>query len=349
LFYWIYFFRKLANYSPNKPTKQNIPPFSILICVKNDLSNVIENIDTWVSQNSNQKEILIIDDFSGINLKQFIEKMKLEKGSLSYYKVKTNLPGKKQAIKEGLSFSRYNWSLLTDADCKPIGNNWAQLMLSTALDNNKSVVLGYSPYKVPSKSLLFLWIHFEAWLTGLLYLSFSLRGLPYMGVGRNLLYDKAIVSNEALIKNTDLISGDDDLLISQISNATNTTICIDPESFCYTSPKTSWSSYFNQKLRHYSTASRYKFKHQLLLSTFSISQFVFYLFFFLCIFNDVWEISLTCYLVRLLIIMPIVLKNIDKLKAKFSIFHFLFLDFFLSLYYLFFSLSFLWPKSKKWQ
>ena len=323
LFYWIYFFRQVANYSPNNSSGQNITPFSILICVKNDLSSVIENIDSWVSQNSNQKEILIIDDFSCIEFKHFIEKEMLKKQNLSYYKVKTNLPGKKQAIKEGLSLSRYNWTLLTDADCQPNSNNWAQLMLSTALENNKSIVLGYSPYRVTSKSLLFLWIHFEAWLTGLLYLSFSLKGLPYMGVGRNLLYNKAIVSDEALIKNTDIISGDDDLLISQISNATNTTICIEPESFCYTSPKTSWSTYFSQKLRHFSTASRYKFKHQVLLSTFSISQFIFYLFLILCVFNDAWEVSLICYSVRLFIIMPIVLKNIKKLKAEFSIFQFL--------------------------
>lgn len=339
----------MAFYNSNKLLKSDFPPLSILICVKNDLPNIKKNLETWVSQGFDRKEILIIDDFSGKELKHFIDKMKLKKGSLSYYKVRTNLPGKKQAIKEGLSFSRYKWVLLTDADCQPVSNNWASLMMSKAVDGDKSIVLGYSPYSVPTKALLFLWIHFEAWLSGVLYLSFAARGIPYMGVGRNLLYNKTIISDFDLSKNNDIISGDDDLLISQISHGKNTTICIEPDSFCYTSPKSSWTEYFNQKLRHYSTASRYKLKHQVLLSLFSFSQVTFY---FLLI-NEIafgnWITGMFFYLLRMIFVLPIAFRNIKKLKAEFSIFHFLIFDVLLVLYYMLFSVTFIFPKAKNWR
>jgi len=347
--YWVYFFKKLANYNPNTPQEHDFPQLSILICVKNDLSNIKTNLNTWLSQRLDHKEILIVDDFSGIELKQFIDKMKLKKGSLSYCKVKTNLPGKKQAIKEGLSFSRYNWILHTDADCHPVSNNWAAHMLSASDQGDKSIILGYSPYSVPQKSFLFFWIHFEAWLTGLLYLSFALRGLPYMGVGRNLLYNKTTISDEALSKNTDIASGDDDLLISQISHAKNTSICIHPDSFCYSIPKASWTSYFKQKLRHYSTASRYKFKHQFLLSLFSLSQIVFFISLCLSFVIGDWILATIFYSIRLVIILPIALKVISKLRAEFTIIHFVFFDLVLAVYYLVFSFSFLLPKPKSWQ
>ena len=301
-----------------------------------------------MSQGLDQKEILIIDDFSGIETALFIKKMKEQKGSLSYYKVKTNLPGKKQALKEGLSVARFNFVLLTDADCSPKSNNWAKLMTSATLGGRFDVILGYSPYSVLKKTWLNLWIHFEAWMTGVLYLSFCLRGLPYMGVGRNLLYNKSILPPSALTEIKTTPSGDDDLLISQISTVKNTSICIDPNSFCYTYPSPSWSSYFKQKKRHYSTATHYKIKHQLLLGTFSLSQILFFVLSFLAILNNSVWIPIVLYIIRVLIITFIGSKLMRLLKAEFSKTHLLLFDILLSIYYVLFSFTFLFPKQKEW-
>jgi len=289
VFFWVYFFQKLAKFRQNKPLNHQSIPITVLVCVKNDLHHL------------------------------------------------------------RLSFSRYNWVLLTDADCQAFSDKWAKTMISSAIDHQKSIVLGYSPYAIPVKSTLFMWIHFEAWITGLLYLSFCLRGLPYMGVGRNLLYDKRLITEKVLAKNKDIISGDDDLLISQISNPNNTTICIDPNSFVYSSPEKSWSSYFNQKLRHYTTASRYKFKHKFLLTLFSLSQIAFYIFIILSLLNGDILLGLVCYISRIIIVLPIVQKNIKQLKAEFTLSYFLLLDVMLSFYYIIFSFSFILPKFNRWK
>lgn len=343
----MFFFKKLAKFTDNNNIIKPTEPLSILICTKNDLESLKKNIHSWLNQRINQKQVMIVDDFSGIETEQFINSLKDSKECMSYHKVKTNLPGKKQALKEGLSATRYKWTLLTDADCSPKSEDWAALMLGTALQQNKSIVLGYSPYNVTENSWLQLWVHFEAWLTGMLYLSFCLKGIPYMGVGRNLLYDKTIVPSDILSRFNDIASGDDDLLINHISRSYNTTICIKKDSFCYTVPPSSWNGYFKQKLRHYTTSTKYKFKHKLLLALFSISIIIFYLSLIPLLFFSL-KIALITYIGFWILVGPVLIKIMHNLEAKFNYFHLFFFHFALCIYYTLFAFTFLFPKRREW-
>jgi len=60
------------------------------------------------------------------------------------------------------------------------------------------------------------------------------------------------------LKGSHLASGDDDLMINALANGQNTSICIHPESFMYSNPKTSLRSFLTQKTRHISTSVYYK-------------------------------------------------------------------------------------------
>ncbi|MBT8232875.1 MAG: glycosyltransferase [Saprospiraceae bacterium] len=347
LFYWLFFFSKLAIYKDISTPFRSNNGVSVVVCAKNDLNYIRNNMPKWLDQQGISHELLIVDDFSGIETQHFIEKMKAIHGCLSYYKVKTNLPGKKQALQEGMSVSSYSDILLTDADCEPNSNYWAKNMSSVAYSHKADIVLGYSPYKIIKKNLLHKWIHFEGWLTGVLYLSFALKGLPYMGVGRNLFYKKSIIPSSVFDDNNHVASGDDDLLINKLSNSKNTAICIHPDSFCTTMPKDTWKAYYAQKSRHYSTASFYKWHHKILLGVFSISLVLFYFLLIINMFTNP-KMSLLIYLLRIVIMIPISFKLIKKLEGQFSLFELLIFDFLLFLYYLIFSFSVFIPNKKTW-
>ena len=71
-------------------------------------------------------------------------------------------------------------------------------------------------------------------------------------------------------------SGDDDLFINQVATDTNTAICFSKDSFTTSKPKATFKDWYNQKRRHISTASHYKFKHKFMLGLFYFSQIFFW-------------------------------------------------------------------------
>jgi hypothetical protein len=107
-------------------------------------------------------------------------------------------------------------------------------MIQTISNAETEIVLAYGPYR-SYPTLLNTWIRFETLLTAIQYFSAALWGMPYMGVGRNLLIKKSIwLSNlYALEKNSDLMSGDDDLMVNAAANKKNTVICLEKESFVF--------------------------------------------------------------------------------------------------------------------
>ena len=55
-----------------------------------------------------------------------------------------------------------------------------------------------------------------------------------------------------------LTGGDDDLLVNAAANGRNTRVCLTPESWVYSAPKTSWRAYVRQKRRHLSVGVAYR-------------------------------------------------------------------------------------------
>ena len=336
-------FQKLVNYIPTS-YEVNHSDLTILICAKNEETNLKHLIPKLIHQS--QAMILVVDDFSDDNTISILSAYANEYTRFDYITASKNIKGKKQALMDGLSQVKTDWVLLTDADCVPVSDQWSQKMLSVA--KGKDLVLGFSPY-LKTKGFLNRWIRYEAVLTAIQYFSYSLVGKTYMGVGRNLLYAKSAVhSGRQLLKNIDLPSGDDDLLVNAIANDQNVAIQLDPDSWVYSEPKNSWKSYIRQKRRHHTVASRYKKNHQVYLLLFSISWIFLYIsiVYFFVIGNHLYAILLL--VPRLITTYFSVLKLFPKLGLKDSIAHWWYLDPITAFYFLFFSIFAILPKKETW-
>jgi hypothetical protein len=149
--------------------------------------------------------------------------------------------------------------LTTDADCRPVDNQWIKQM-TTQLTADRSVVLGVSPYYY-YKGLLNAFIRYETLQTAVQYLSFTLAKIPFMGVGRNLMFRKELFwKTNGYARHADLLSGDDDLFINEATNSTNVAISVEKETQVYSEPKRTFSDWVIQKKRHLSVGKRYKVK-----------------------------------------------------------------------------------------
>ena len=316
-----------------------------MICAKDELQNLKELLPKLQQQKDNF-DLLVVDDFSKDDTISYLSTSVNEYPNLSFKNSSKNIPGKKQALMDGLKSIEEGLILLTDADCRPASNSWTQLMVSAL--GKKDIVLGFSPYK-KEKGFLNHWIRYEAILTAIQYLSFALNGRPYMGVGRNLLYRKSLVEEGKLLNDKmHLASGDDDLLVNSLANSSNCAIQIDPASWVYSEAKSTWFEYFMQKKRHVSTASSYKKADQVLLLLFSLSWIAFYVMLTIVFVKGYWLAGLALLLLRWISTYITVIPLFKKLDGKESISHWWYLDPLTALYFLFFSIFAIIPQKNKW-
>ena len=177
---------------------------------------------------------------------------------------------KKYALTLGIKSAKYEWLLLTDADCRPNSKDWISA-IARHFSTDTQFVIGFSPYE-KKPGFLNAFIRFETLITGMQYISFGLLGSPYMGVGRNLAYRRSKFLDVKGFNNfTKITGGDDDLFVNQHAKKTNAEICIDEDSIVTSFPKTTFRSFFDQKIRHLSVGKYYRFGHRLLLGTYILS------------------------------------------------------------------------------
>lgn len=308
--FWIFIFSKIAFLSPFQPTLTHFPGVSIIICVKNEAENISSLIQLILDQNYHEFELIIIDDHSQDQTWEIISDYTFKNPKIRVYK--NPKVGKKPGIIFGIDQAKNSWLLFTDGDCTPSHKSWIQSMVEHASES-KIIVLGYAPY-FKANGWLNKLIRFECVFNTIQSFSGVLLGIPYMGVGRNLLYHRSI--SDPLKMRLDLAFGDDDLLVNQQATSKNTTFATPVNSFVYTHAQKSWSSYFDQKRRHFSSSLYYNLRSKLFISIFFISFFLFYFTLIILFMNEYVWLTFSLYLIKIIISWSIYSKCSNNWNEK---------------------------------
>ena len=259
-------------------------PVSIIICAWNELSGLKKILPQLYIQAHASFEIIVVDDRSTDGTYEFLIDERRKHDNLRIVRIDwtpDHLNSKKYALTLGLKAARNNLVLLTDADCYPNSIHWIKTMTSY-FDRNTDFILGYSQY-VKEPGMLNLFIRYETLQTAILYFSSAIGRDPYMGVGRNLAYKKDIFFDSKGFKGYyQIVGGDDDLFVNKHADTRNTKSVLDPEAIVYSSPKTSFSDFFKQKIRHLSVSKYYRLRHRIKLGVFTISKLLFWISFIWC-------------------------------------------------------------------
>jgi glycosyltransferase involved in cell wall biosynthesis len=339
LFYYLYFFRRLAFFKPPVHDSYQEQPVSVVVCARDEAANLADNLPGILVQNyRTTHEVVLVNDNSQDETRYLLEGLHKQFRHLNVVELKQEaklIPGKKFPLSMGIKSAKHEVVLLTDADCVPASEFWIQKMQEPFREGIE-IVLGYGAYH-KKKGFLNKLIRFETFHTAIQYLSYALAGTPYMGVGRNLAYKKGLFYRlKGFSSHNHIPGGDDDLFINMAANAHNTAIVIDPDSHTLSKPHRNFAGWFRQKTRHYSVAKFYKPAHRFLLSLYSISQFLFYPLFVASMFFCDWRIVLGIFLVRMLVQGIIYFKAMKKLNEKDLFPWFLFFDICLFLFYIIF-------------
>lgn len=275
-FYFFYYFNPIK-LTPSEPITA-FPPVSIIISARNSVLKLEDNIQHWLTQDYPNFEVVIIDDRSSDETAYFLVKTAEKEPLLKYVLLDPDViknGSKKLALTLGIKKAKNNYFLLTDADCIPSSDQWLKHM-ATGFTHKKDIVLGVSPVNT-KKSFLGRLTQYENLLTAMQYLGMSIKGKPYMGVGRNLAYTRGIYDSVGgFSKHHHLPAGDDDLFVQEASNANNTVVCIQPESYVNTEGPKNWKEYWKQKMRHLWIGKQYRSDVKTSLAWLPISQLLFW-------------------------------------------------------------------------
>ncbi|MCB0515886.1 MAG: glycosyltransferase [Chitinophagales bacterium] len=252
--------------------KNTALPLSVIICARNEAHNLQENLPAILTQDYPNFEVIVVNDRSKDTSAQVLATLEKKFPHLKIIQLspseKTTHLGKKNALWEGLQAANKDFVVVTDADCKPASGIWLQLLAKKL--SPQHIVLGFSPYyKEPS--IVNAWVQYETALTALQYGGFAQRNCAYMGVGRNMAYDKNIALQSSVFSDyAQKLSGDDDLLVAHFANKKAVNLSTEAAAFTFSQAPDSFYAWLIQKKRHLSSAQNYPFRISALLSIFAL-------------------------------------------------------------------------------
>lgn len=248
LLYFFLFFIRLAFYKVKEERTNENLPISVIICAKNERDNLLQFLPEFLNQDYPTFEVIVVNDHSVDDTEDVLKAFTMQYKQLKVVNVPDNdrfYGSKKFALTLGIKAAQYEHVLLSDADCKPASRNWIKWMSNYAA--KKKIILGFGAYE-KQKGLLNKLIRFETFFTAIQYLSFTLSKIPYMGVGRNLAYEKELFfKNKGFSTHQHILSGDDDLFINEVANKYNTQIVIHSEAHTVSIPKPTFKLWVRQK------------------------------------------------------------------------------------------------------
>ena len=278
LFYYLYFYSRIAFHKPDKLTN-DIEPVSIIICAKNEAENLEKFLPSILSQDFAQFEVIVVNDCSMDDTEMLLAQMRQKFPKLRFTSIVEDEKfkhGKKLAATVGIKSAKHNNIVFIDADCYPETDRWLYSM-QQGFGWGKEIVLGYGGYE-ERKGFLNKFIRFDCMFVAINYLSFAKAHIPYMGIGRNLAYKKTLFfKNKGFATHYELNSGDDDLFVNETATKKNTIIVLDENSIVRTIPKMTFKELYLQKKRHLTTSDRYKYKHQFLLTLEPLTRFLYFI------------------------------------------------------------------------
>jgi cellulose synthase/poly-beta-1,6-N-acetylglucosamine synthase-like glycosyltransferase len=352
LFYFAFYFSRLAFYKPKQKEFIRTNAVSVIICARDEAANIAKNLPGILVQDyKSTHEVIIVNDNSFDETKYLLEEIKKEFKQLQVIELTQEakmIPGKKFPLSIGIKTAKHEILLLTDADCVPASEHWIDSM-QAVYDDDTEIVLGYGAY-FKKKGLLNKLIRWETFHSALQYMSYAIARKTYMGVGRNLSYKKAIFyRHKGFTAHNHIPGGDDDLFINMAATKNNVKINIDKNSFTFSEPPQTFTKWKTQKNRHYSTSKYYKGIHKFLLGLYAFSQFLFFpLLIAACIFYN-WQFALIAY-VPLLILTTIVYAKVSKKLDEKDLFpYFLFFEIWMFFYYLIFATSLFKKPKPTWK
>lgn len=318
--------------------------FSVIISSKNEELNLLNFIKSIkkLNYNKNNYEIIFVDDNSTDNTKKLIlNEIKYLENATYILAEKKLYSGKKGALDLGIKKARFNYIVITDADCV-VQPYWLD-EINILINKNVEFIIGLSPFYLNNNFINKLSC-FENLRTNLMIIFSTKIKLPYTAVARNLCFRKDFyIDIGGFDKLQDTLSGDDDLLLREaINKKLKINVLYSKDSLVYSFTKNNFKEYLNQKLRHTSTSYHYTFKQSIFPAVWHVINLIMFISPIFSIINWFYFIP---FFIKLAIDILIIKINQNKFNYKFTFLEIIYLQIVYELLIIFkFPLSYFYKK-----
>ncbi len=198
--------------------------FSIVISARNEAGFISQCLQSIINQNYNSEnfEIIVINDHSTDDTLEILNQFKIQhsipihRDNISIINLADfdKIDNKKQAITKGIEQAKFDYIILTDADCTR-GNNWLKTINQFINISNAKMV--YAPVEFAAKNIFEKLQALEfAGLVGVGAAAMELK-YPNMCSAANLIFEKKVFFEvNGYADNMHVISGDDEFLMHKI-------------------------------------------------------------------------------------------------------------------------------------
>jgi cellulose synthase/poly-beta-1,6-N-acetylglucosamine synthase-like glycosyltransferase len=301
------------------------PKLSIIIAAKNEEKNIISLFDSLEKSNypTENFEVIIVDDNSSDKTAELVQSRVSGNNNYTFIKAENKeFEGKKGALSIGIKSAKYNFIVITDADCKP-EPNWLNEMAS-ALDYGYDFVFGPAPIQ-QGRTLVEKLSAFENLRNTYLTVAAVGLNIPYSAAARSFAFRKTSFERiGGYSKTIETLSGDDDLLLREaVKNNMLIGTVIQPDSLVYSSAPKNFEQYFQQKKRHLQTSFHYLFKQKMFLGFWHLINLISLLSIILMIISPFLALP---FAVKLVYDLFVVIKHQKELGHNFKFYEILYLQ-----------------------
>lgn len=322
IFYYLWFYLAPALYKPSESNNFK-EPVSVIVCARNEAENLRNFLPSVLEQNYPSYEVIVVNDCSEDNSDDVLGDLLIRYPHLRISSINKDpkfTHNKKFAQFIGIKAATNEILLLTDADCHPDSDKWIEKMVSNFKDS-VDFVLGYGGY-LCEKGILNRYIRYDSMFIAMQYLGMAIKGIPYMGVGRNLAYKRSVFfRNKGFGVHNQIVSGDDDLFVNANASKSNTRVEFRPGSHTRSVPVATLGALIKQKQRHLTTAAFYRMRDKFLLTLEPAARVVFYtLLIILLCFSYLWPFVVAVFGLRLIVqltVFAIIQKKLNECRLLF--------------------------------
>lgn len=255
------------------------PPVSVIICARNESENLARFLPKVLGQLYPKFEVIVVNDGSTDESTDLLKNL-MEKHKNLY---QTFLPmgakyvsRKKMCLTVGIKAAHYDHLLFLDADCEPASKQWLAHTVRNYV-GGISVVLAYCGHK-QSEGFLDKMIAYDTMFQSMRSLGFALCGKAYRGTSGNLSYLKSLFDEKkGFGSHLILEDGDDDLVVRDLSNSTNTRVCVDADAVTWSHRDISMKSFMYQRERQMDTYAEYKPATKFRIGSELVSRYAYYI------------------------------------------------------------------------
>ncbi len=300
--------------------------FTIIIASKNEglnIKNLIESLKK-INYPKEDFEVIFVDDNSKDDTKLIILNQIKNISNMFYLLAKAkNYNGKKGAIDAGINASKFDNIVITDSDCI-VNPNWL-IEINKQINSKAEFIIGISPF-IQNNNIINKVACFENLRTIILTIVSVNLKLPYTAVARNLCFKKSFYEKiNGFSKLQDTLSGDDDLLLREaINNKANIQIMQANDSYVYSTTKSTYAAFINQKFRHTSTSYHYSVRQSIFPAIWHLINLIIFLTPTLSFINLYYLIP---FFVKILFDIFVILLKQKTFNYKFGIFEIIYLQF----------------------